>query len=262
MTEAAPILATRGMSKHFQGLVAVNELDFTVREGEIFGLIGPNGSGKTTTLNLLTGFLRPDSGEVLHNGEPIQGWAPSKIAERGLVRTFQLTNVFGGLSVEDNVVHAQHIGARDGILGSLLQTPRHRREQARLRARAYELLEFVRVAPERWPVPAGDLSAGEQRRLEIAIALATEPRVVLLDEPASGLNQEEVEELVGVLEGLSEQGVTVVLVEHNMRLVLNVCDRLVVLNFGAKIAEGLPAEISENEEVITSYLGAHRDAQV
>jgi branched-chain amino acid transport system ATP-binding protein len=259
---AVPILQTRGLSKHFEGLVAVDGLDLAVREGEVFGLIGPNGSGKTTTLNLLTGFLRPDGGEILHNGDPIQGAAPSRIAERGMVRTFQLTNVFGGLSVSDNVVHAQHIGARDGILGSLLQTPGHRREQARLRARSEELLDFVRIGTPRRVVPAGDLSAGEQRRLEIAIALAADPKIVLLDEPASGLNQEEVEELVGVLNGLSKAGVTVVLVEHNMRLVLNVCDRLAVLNFGAKIAEGLPSEISENEDVITSYLGAHRDAQV
>jgi branched-chain amino acid transport system ATP-binding protein len=255
-----PVLEVHGLTRRFGGLTAVDSLDFRVDEREILGLIGPNGSGKTTTLHLLTGFMRPTSGRVVFRDEEITGQAPSRIARQGMVRTFQLTNVFGSYSTLDNVRHAQHLTARDSVLGSLLMLPGYRRERARLSQRARELLGFVGFIPARMQVPAASLSAGEQRRLEIAVALGSDPRLVLLDEPASGLTAEETTELTEVLGTLRDRGVTTVLVEHNMRMVLATCNRIVVLNFGKKIADGSPSEISREPAVVAAYLGSRRDA--
>jgi branched-chain amino acid transport system ATP-binding protein len=255
------LLETRGLTKRFEGLVAVNDLDLSVDEGDIFGLIGPNGSGKTTTLHLLTGFLRPTAGTVGYRGQSIERQRPSARAANGLVRTFQLTNVFATFSARDNVRHTQHLHASDSALQSVLMTPRYRAEQRRMRARADELLALVGVAPARREVLAGNLSAGEQRRLEVAMALAAEPTLLLLDEPASGLNVDETRELEGVIRELPDRGITVVLVEHNMRMVLGLCTRIAVLNFGEKIADDVPEAIAGDEAVITAYLGARRDAQ-
>ncbi|QEC47430.1 ABC transporter ATP-binding protein [Baekduia soli] len=255
------LLETHGLTKRFDGLLAVDDLDLRVDEGEIFGLIGPNGSGKTTTLHLLTGFLRPTGGTVRYEGREVERLRPSVRASQGLVRTFQLTNVFFTFTALDNVRHTQHLHASDSVLSSIFQTPGYRAERRRLRARAHELLELVGLAPERRDVLAGNLSAGEQRRLEVAMALAADPRLLLLDEPASGLNIEETQELEGVVTELRDRGITVILVEHNMRMVLGLCTRIAVLNFGSKIADGTPAEISADESVVTAYLGARRDAQ-
>jgi branched-chain amino acid transport system ATP-binding protein len=255
-----PILETVQLSKRFGGLRALQNVDLAVEDGEIFGLIGPNGSGKTTCMNVITGFLSSTSGSTLFRGEPITKLPPHKIARRGIVRTFQLTSLFDDLTVRENVVHASHLHSHSTLLGSIVHSRGFRREQAALAEKATEVLTYAGIRPERHDVLARALSAGEQRYLEVAIALAAEPQLLLLDEPATGLNPEETALLMALIQSIRDQGKTVILVEHNMKVIMGICTRIAVLRLGQKIAEGLPDEIATNDEVIEAYLGKRRGA--
>lgn len=237
----------------------MDDLDLSVEEGEIMGLIGPNGSGKTTVLNLITGYVRPTRGAVSYQGSDITGAPTHDLARIGLVRTFQITTLFENLTVRENIVHASHLHNPTSLLGALAKSARYREQRAHMGERVWEVLSKVGLEG-RIDSVARDLSAGEHRYLEIAIALAARPRMLLLDEPATGLNPEEAEFLMDLIRTLRDQGVTVLLVEHNMRLITKVCTRITVLNFGAKIAEGTADEIVDNEDVITAYLGKRRGA--
>ncbi|MYB45403.1 MAG: ABC transporter ATP-binding protein [Acidimicrobiia bacterium] len=253
------LLETKGLTKLFGGLSAVDRLHLRVEQGDIMGLIGPNGSGKTTALNLITGFLKPTEGSVTYEGQDVTGLEPHELARKGLVRTFQITTLFENLTVRDNILHGSHLANPTTLMGALVRSGRYRRQRADMEARARELLALVGLE-QRIDSVARDLSAGEHRYLEIAIALAANPRMVLLDEPATGLNPEEAAYLMDLIRTLSREGVTILLVEHNMRLITNICTRITVLNFGAKIAEGTPGEIVDDEAVVTAYLGRRRGA--
>lgn len=253
------LLETKGLTKLFGGLSAVDRLNLRVEQGDIMGLIGPNGSGKTTALNLVTGFLKPTEGSVTYEGQDVTGLEPHELARNGLVRTFQITTLFENLTVRDNILHGSHLANPTTLMGALVRSGRYRRQCAEMEARARELLGLVGLE-QRIDSVARDLSAGEHRYLEIAIALAANPRMLLLDEPATGLNPEEAAYLMDLIRNLSNQGVTILLVEHNMRLITNICTRITVLNFGAKIAEGTPEEIVDDEAVVTAYLGRRRGA--
>lgn len=233
------LLEVEGLSKHFGGVQAVRELSFQVREGEILGVIGPNGSGKTTTFHLITGFHRPDRGHVRFNGEEITGLPPYAVCARGLCRTFQVAKPFPGISVHRNV-----------LMGALLRRP----DPADAARRAHEVLRSVGLE-SRADMAAGSLTTIDQRRLEVARALATEPKLLLLDETMAGLNATEVVEAIKLISTLREQGVTVIVVEHVMRAVMSLSDRIVVLDQGARIAEGAPKDVVENPLVIQAYLG-------
>lgn len=254
-----PILQTTGLTKLFGGLAAVDDLDLVVREGEIMGLIGPNGSGKTTALNLITGYIRPTRGRINYLGADVTGAQPHDLAQIGLVRTFQITTLFENLTVRDNVLHASHLDNPTSLWGALTRSGRYREQSRQMEERVRGLLGLVNL-DQRIDTMASDLSAGEHRYLEIAIALATKPRMLLLDEPATGLNPEEAGHLMDLIRTLRDQGMTILLVEHNMRLITNICTRITVLNFGAKIAEGTPEEIVDNQDVVTAYLGKRRGA--
>ncbi len=238
------ILEVERVVKRFGGLVAVDDVSFGVREGEIFGIIGPNGAGKTTLFNVITGFYKPDSGRIRFLGREITGMKPNKLAKLGLTRTWQIVKPFLGMSVLDNVLVS--IYATKGVISGLSE------EEAVKKAE--EILQFVGLL-HRKEVLAEALPHGERKRLEIARALATEPKLLMLDEPAGGLTPAEMDEVMEVVRKVRESGITVVIIEHNMRVIMNVCERIMVLNFGRKIAEGSPEEISRNEEVIKAYLG-------
>ncbi|MEM0018062.1 MAG: ABC transporter ATP-binding protein [Candidatus Korarchaeum sp.] len=238
------ILEGKGITKRFGGLIAVDDVTFGVREGEIFGIIGPNGAGKTTLFNVLTGFYRPERGRVIFQGTDITGKKPNEIAKIGLTRTWQIVKPFLAMKVLDNVLVPIYV--KKGILRGIS-------EQEAIE-RAEEILKFVGLS-HRKDALAEALPQGERKRLEIARALATEPKLLMLDEPAGGLTPTEMDEIMEVVRRVRESGVTVVVIEHNMRVVMGVCERIMVLNFGKKIAEGTPEEIARNEEVIKAYLG-------
>jgi len=248
------ILEVRNVSQEFGGLLALDRLSVAVERGEIFGLIGPNGAGKTTLFNLISGIYRPTSGEVYFQDRCINGFKPHRVAKVGIGRTFQNVRLFKKLSALDNVRVGMHSVSKAGFVSALLHTPWALREERSTREKSEFLLEMVGLADKSLEL-AGSLAYGEQRCLEIARALALNPSLILLDEPAAGMNATEKEELLGLIRKIQEMGVTVLLVEHDMNVVMNICQRIAVLDYGRKIAEGSPNEIKNDEKVIQSYLG-------
>ncbi len=242
------------ISKHFGGLKVLQDVSFTVPQGGIFGMIGPNGAGKTTVFNLLTGLLKPSGGTIHFNGNNLSGIAPHRITEAGIARTFQNIRIFKEMTLLENVIVGMHAHLDYGFGALLLSLPTFRAREAQARDRARELLSWVRL-DHKAELLAQSLSYGEQRRLEFARALATEPKLLLLDEPVAGMNPAEKTELMTEIVNIKQRGFSIFLIEHDMRFVMGLCDRIAVLNFGRIIAEGPPDEIKNNPEVIEAYLG-------
>lgn len=256
-TEPVIALDVQKVAKSFGGLVAISDLTFQVPEGAVVSLIGPNGAGKTTAFNIITGFLRPTEGRVLYRGADLTRLTPARVAALGVVRTFQRTSIFGACTVFDNVLTGLHLQGNAGTLGALLRPASVRREEQRLREQAAKILVTTGL-DKRSGELARNLAYGEQRLLGVSIALAAAPRVLLMDEPAAGLNPSETEHMMRLVRLIRDQGVTVVLVEHDMKMVMAISDTVVVLNQGRIIANGPPASIQAHPEVIAAYLGQGR----
>jgi branched-chain amino acid transport system ATP-binding protein len=248
------LLQINGLTKRFGGLTANSNISFSVKKHEILSIIGPNGEGKSTLFKLIASFLKPTEGEVLFQGERISNLAPHIVARKGVVRTFQETTIFKGMSVRDNVIVAHHLRAKASLLGYFLGTAVAQRDQFEFGESSDEIINSLNLSDYRDEV-ASNLPHGYLRALGIAIGLATNPKVILLDEPFAGMNHDETRRAVEMVRGVRNRGVTVLLVEHDMRAVMSISDRIVVLNFGEKIAEGTPTEIQNNELVVEAYLG-------
>ena len=252
------LLEIKGLKKAFGGVQALGGVDFHVDEGEVVSVIGPNGAGKTSFFNVISGMFEPDEGEMRFEGEELSGLEPSQVTARGIARTFQNVRLFPNMTVLENVMVAQHCRTSQGIIPAILRTKAFRDEEALIEAKAKDVLSFfgTRLVGYRFDQPAFVLSYANRRRLEIARAMATEPKLLMLDEPVAGMNPRETQELTGLIRKLcDEKGFTVVVIEHDMKVVRDVSDRVVVLDHGVKIAEGSYEEVSTNEDVIEAYLG-------
>jgi ABC-type branched-subunit amino acid transport system ATPase component len=252
------ILEVRGLKKQFGGLSALGDLSFEVEEGEVVSIIGPNGAGKSTLFNVITALYEPEGGEILFDGDPLVGLKPSQITRLGIARTFQTVHLFPSMTILENAMVGQHCRAKTGLVGAILRLPRNRAEERRIRERAQDALAFfgTRLGGYRQEQPAMVLSYANRRRLEIARALATEPRLLLLDEPTAGMNPRETAELTQQITRLrKERRLTIVLIEHDMRVVKGVSDRVIAIDYGRKIAEGPYADVATNEHVVEAYLG-------
>ena len=248
------LLEAKAVAKHFGGVKALREVSLTIRKGEIYGLIGPNGAGKTTFFNCMTGLYVPDGGGFTFAGAPLRADAPHQAAERGIARTFQNIRLFNDMTALENIMVARHTKSRAGVFGAVLRTAGVRAEEALIRERAEQLLAYVGMSGKGGRI-ARTLSYGDQRRLEIARALAAEPILLTLDEPAAGMNPTETAELTRLIQRIRDDRVNVLLIEHDVKLVMGLCDRVAVLDFGQVIAEGTPTEIQANPQVIAAYLG-------
>ncbi len=256
---ASPVmLRVEAITKRFGGLVALSEVSFAINAGEIYGLIGPNGAGKTTLFNVLTGIYRQDEGRIHFQGTVLKDATPDRIARLGIARTFQNIRLFANLSALENVMIGRHVRTHAGVFGAIVRGPGTRREEHAIEKRARELLDYVGIG-QRGNELAKHLSYGDQRRLEIARALATDPKLLALDEPAAGMNATEKLELRRLLEAIRTDGITLLLIEHDVKLVMGLCDRVLVLDYGRNIAEGVPKAIQKDPRVIEAYLGAPRE---
>lgn len=255
------VLEIKKISKNFGGIQALTDVSFLIEQGEVLGLIGPNGAGKTTMFNMITAMFPPSSGEIAFMGQSLSGLKPHEITKRGICRTFQNIRLFSELTVRENVMVGNHCRLTTGVLQSVFRTKYQKQEEENVLKSSDEILEIVGLSEYSQTI-AKNLSYGQQRRLEIARALASQPTLLLLDEPAAGMNEKETNDLFDLIKKIQALNITILLIEHDMPLVMRICSRIVVLNFGKKIAEGTPSSIQNNKEVIEAYLGVEEEDEL